>query len=122
MPYLEPSTQSLPFAADPDDRDGNTSREGARAIASDARGLRERYVRLLYRLGARGATDQEAADAMGIARTTLIPRRHELKTCVKDTKRKRVHLVRAGKPVRNKVWALAVFVDSVEPIDARRLA
>lgn len=121
MPYAEPAAQSLPFQSDPRDRVGNTSRLGALAIAPDAQTLQARYVRLLYARGLTGATDQEAADALGIDRTTLIPRRAELQAHVKATGETRV---RTGchKQVPNKVYALAVFVDGVAPIDARRTA
>lgn len=116
MPYLEPSAQSLPWQSDPDDRTGNTSRAGAKAIRADAKSLQARYVRLLYARGLAGLTDQEAADALGIERTTLIPRRDELKRLIKPTGEKRLR-VGPHKSVPNTVWALAVFVDGVTPID-----
>lgn len=121
MPCLEPSTGSLPFQSDPDDRAGNTSRAGAEVISPEARSLRARYVRFLYQQGAHGATDLEASQALGIQRTTIIPRRTELGAHVVWSRVKRWHEVN-GRNVPNKVWALAVFVDGAEPIDARRLA
>jgi len=96
MPYIDSSTYSLPYASDPADRAGNTSRAGAEAIAADARSLRARYVRALYSRGAVGLTDQEAADACHIERTTLIPRRHELGQDVAWTGATRHHVVRKG--------------------------
>ena len=97
MPYLSSATQSLPFAADPGQHPAlNTSRQGAEAIAADARSLRARYVRALYSRGAVGLTDQEAADACHIERTTLIPRRHELGQDVAWTGATRHHVVRKG--------------------------
>ena len=112
MPHANSAAQQLPYASDPDDRAGNTSRAGALAIAADVKSLQARYVRLLYARRGFGATDQEAADTLGIQRTTLIPRRTELGARVKWSGAKRSHVVR-GRMVPNKVWALAVFVDDV---------
>jgi hypothetical protein len=122
MPYLEPAAARLPYQSDPSDREGNTSRAGAVAIAPDTAALRARYTRLLYRRGTFGATDEEAARELGVERTTVIPRRHELGVHVKETGGRRVNCPRAGgRRVPNKVWALAVFVDEAVPIAAREL-
>jgi len=122
MPYVQPATMSLPYQDDPADRSGNTSRAGAEAISGDANYLRARYTRLLSRRGITGATDEEAARELGIQRTTVIPRRHELGAHVAWSGQKRVNCPRAGgRRVPNKVWVLAVFVGAVESTHAREV-
>lgn len=109
MPFADPVARALPYQSDRDDPAGNTSRAGAELIAPDARSIRAAYVRLLYRCGAAGVTDLEAADTLRIQRTTLIPRRHELGAHVRWTGRFRSHVVR-GRSVRNKAWALSALL------------
>ena len=101
MPYLQ--TGDLPYQHDQDEPGAGTSREGARNVAPVAMDLRERYYRWLRSRGLIGATDLEAAAEFGCERTTIIPRRAELKTAVAFSGVKRGRMVR-GKLCASKVW------------------
>ena len=103
MPYLEPATRELPYAHDPDEPGAGTSRDGAQNVATVANDLRGRYYRWLRSRGLIGATDLEAAAVFGCERTTIIPRRAELKTAVAFSGVKRGRMVR-GKLCASKVW------------------
>jgi hypothetical protein len=103
MPRLQPAQRALPYAHDADEPGAGTSRAAAVAIAPDVVRLRERYYRWLTRRGSRGATDLEAAAALGVERTTVIPRRSELKDAVMFSGEKRARVVR-GRLCSSKVW------------------
>jgi hypothetical protein len=109
-PYAQPSTWSLPFQSDAPGLN-STSRSGAVAITPCAEGIRELYYRWLDRRGTHGATDLEAEAALGIDKSTLIPRRHDCRDRVVDSGRRRSREIRSRTtPTRVRVASSKVWV------------
>ena len=72
MPYLEPASYELPFAAG-----SETSRDAAVAIRETASTQRERYFRWLAGR-VHGSTDAEAEASIPMRRSSICARRNEL--------------------------------------------
>ena len=68
----------LPEPQAPYQKSSPASRDGALAIEPKLVGLQRAALDAYRRAGRAGLTDEELASAIGVVRTTAIPRRHEL--------------------------------------------
>lgn len=80
MPFLDSAQQAFPWQSGSD-----TSRDAAVAAQGFGPRQREQYWDWLERRGELGGTDAEAAAALGFPRSSICPRRNELKARILDT-------------------------------------
>lgn len=81
-----------------------TSREAAESIRQDASVLRELVYRDIRQSGARGRTDEEIQDALGLSGNTERPRRWELAKADRIVESGERRLTRSGR--RAAVWVV----------------